>query len=279
MRTPVGLKHWGPVQAGIDVGQSVAVTPVAGCGQCKNCAGGWDNYCFNPQPSPGLGRDGGLAEYMSVPTSSLVPLQSLEPWQAAALTDAGLTSYHAINQAMPARDPAGSVVVIGVGGLGHMAVTILKAICGSQVIAVDRSAKARKLAEELGADVCLHSDDTTYEAINEITHGLGAKAVLDFVGISQTMQLAAAITAPMGKIVVVGLGGGVFEFREGAIRFGCSMQVTLGGSKAELMQVLALAESGRIQTRIERAPLDQIQAAYDRLERGEVVGRAVMIPQ
>ena len=95
------VESLGPNVDGLDVGQAVAVSLVGGCGRCKNCADGWDNYCYNMGPMPGLGRDGGLAEYMVASASSLVPLRSLEPWQAAPLTDAALTSYHAIKQAMP----------------------------------------------------------------------------------------------------------------------------------------------------------------------------------
>jgi len=171
---------------GVEPGAPVVIAPTWSCGVCRSCRHGATNYCDQIDvwdgKAGGIGLDGGLAEYMVVPTACLVPLRDLEPWQAAPLTDAGLTSYHAVKRCLPLLTPDVSVVVIGVGGLGHMAVAYLRELCGAQIIAVDLDEGALKLAREMGADICLQSDSQTASEIRKASQGLGAMAVLDFVG-------------------------------------------------------------------------------------------------
>jgi len=174
--------------------------------------------------------------------------------------------------------PDTSVVVIGVGGLGHFAIEFLRELSAAQIIAIDRDDKARKMARERGAEVCLKSDETVAEHVRDTTSGLGAMAVLDFVGIDSTMLLATQIVRRRGEIVVVGMGGGVLPFQNGLTPYGCSLTYTLGGSTSELMEIVALAESGRIKPHIEKFALDDIDAVYERLHNNEISGRAVLIP-
>ena len=86
--------------------------------------------------------------------------------------------------------PDVSVVMIGVGGLGHMAVEILRVLSGARIIAVDRDEEALKLASDLGADLCLPSDKQSASDIKKATQGLGAMVVLDFVGNDATLAIA-----------------------------------------------------------------------------------------
>jgi propanol-preferring alcohol dehydrogenase len=108
-----------------DEGTPVLVYLAWGCGQCRQCTIGAENYCeMYPRgtvPGPGLGRDGGMADLVAVPSRLLVPLGDLDPVEAAPLTDAGLTSYHAISLSRERIAPSSTVVVIGLGGLGHVA--------------------------------------------------------------------------------------------------------------------------------------------------------------
>jgi propanol-preferring alcohol dehydrogenase len=112
---------------GMAISTPVVISPVWGCGKCRSCRSGADNYCDHPNPagSGGPGRNGGLAEYMVVPVSAMVPLNSLEPADTALLTDTGLTSYHAVKRCLPLLTPDTAAVVIGVGGRGHLAVEFL----------------------------------------------------------------------------------------------------------------------------------------------------------
>ncbi len=285
IRLPMTVGHevggWveacGPGVAGLETGLPCLVT-LAGCGHCSCCAAGWNNYCPDKLQVPGMGLDGGLAEYTVAPASSIVPLQSLEPWRAAPLTDAGLSAYHAVRRVLPLLTPGTAVAVIGVGGLGHMAVMVLKAVCAARVIAVDTSEQALALAKELGADSGITPDESVAEAIRDATSGRGVEAVLDFVGAGATMSLAARIIRPLGHIVVVGRGQGSFEFKDRALAYGAAMSTTFGGSKLELIQLVALAEAGIINPHITRYPLSEVETAFEKLRKGEIVGRAVIVP-
>jgi len=271
------VETWGPGVTGLEVGMPCLVT-LAGCGRCTYCAEGWNNYCPHKLPVPGIGLDGGLAEYTVAPSQSIVPLKSLDPWEGAPLTDAGLSAYHAVRRVLSLLAPGSTVVVIGIGGLGHMALMLLKAISSARVIAVDINEHALTLAKDLGADSAIISDKFTAEAICAQTSGLGAEAVLDFVGSGATMDLAAKIIRPLGHIVIVGRGQGSFEFKHCALPYGATMSTTFGGSKLELMHLVALAEAGRIKPRITRYPLSEVDKVFEMLRNGEIVGRAVIVP-
>lgn len=271
------IEACGPGVSGYEAGQPCLLT-VAGCGHCRLCAQGWNNYCLNKGALPGLGIDGGLADYIVTPVSTVVPLRSLEPWRAAPLTDAGLSSFHAVNRVLPLLTPGSTVVVIGIGGLGHMAISILKAICSARIIAVDMSEQALALAGELGADHCVKSDGDAADTLKELTANTGVEAVLDFVGAGVTMKLAAGVIRPVGHIVVVGRGLGAFEFKDQALPYGARMSTSFAGSKEELMQLIALAEKGTIEAHITKYPLSEVQLAFNKLRDGEIVGRAVIVP-
>lgn len=265
---------------GWEVGQAVVISPVWACGLCAACRAGDDSYCeVRINPSGGLGRDGGLASHMVAPARSLVALKNLEPSQAAPLTDAGLTSYHAVKHSLDVLPPDSAALVIGVGGLGHMAVAYLRELTGGMVIAVDRSEAARKMADDLGADIVLTSDETTAEAVKEATDGLGVRAVFDFVGIDATIKLAASVVRKRGKVTVIGLGGGTFAFSHGALPYATTIGYTLGGSLIDLVEVIALAETGRVCSHVQHFAFDRIDQAYQALSEGKVNGRAVILPE
>jgi propanol-preferring alcohol dehydrogenase len=144
--TPMTLGHenagWvealGPGVIRWEEGEAVAIYGILGCGRCLACLRGRDNECrVEPVGGIGLSRDGGMAEYVTVPASQLIPIGDLDVAQAAPLTDAGLTPYHAIQVCRNALLPGTTCVVIGVGGLGHMAIQILVSTTAVRVIAVD----------------------------------------------------------------------------------------------------------------------------------------------
>ncbi len=269
----------GPGVQGWEVGRPVVISPVWSCSRCAACRAGEDAYCEGPQNlSGGLGRDGGLASHMVAPARSLVALKNLEPSRAAPLTDAGLTSYHAVKHSLDVLTPDSAALVIGVGGLGHMAVAYLRELAGGLVIAVDRSEAARQFARDLGADLVLPSDETAADSVREATGGLGVRAVFDFVGIDATMQLAASVVRKRGKVTVVGLGGGTLAFTHGSLPYATTIGYTLGGSLIDLAEVVALAENGRVRPHIQHFAFDQIERAYQALHEGKVHGRAVVLP-
>ncbi len=271
---------------GFEIGQPVAVYGPWGCGKCQRCRLGIETYCDNPLGAPvpggggGLGLDGGMAEFMLVPDARhLIPLPAgLDPVIAAPLTDAGLTPYHAVRRSWAKLPPGSTAVVIGVGGLGHLAVQILKATTAAQVIAVDNRPNALYLAEECGADHALISGDTTSAAIKDATDGLGADVVLDFVGADETLALGAASSRMLGDLTLVGIAGGTLPVSFFSVPYELSIQSTYWGSRPELIEVLNLAARGLLRPTITTVPLDQALEAYRRMEAGTVNGRTVVIP-
>lgn len=271
---------------GLEVGQPVAVYGPWGCGNCVRCLAGFETYCENLAAAPvpggggGLGLDGGMADYMLVHHSRfVVPLpDGLDPVQAAPLTDAGLTPYHAIRRSLPKLIADSTAVVIGVGGLGHMAVQVLKAITGARVIAVDAKEEALKVAESHGADLTFLSDDKTAEEIRNATGGRGADVIIDCVGVDATIAMGAAAARQMGDLTLVGIGGGTFPFSFFSIPYEVSTQTTYWGARHELTEVLNLAGRGLIESEITTYSLDEANQAYDDLKAGEIKGRAVIVP-
>ncbi|MFF9808078.1 NAD(P)-dependent alcohol dehydrogenase [Streptomyces coeruleorubidus] len=265
-------------------GEAVAVYGPWGCGRCHPCAEGKENCCPHAAGlgilPPGLGSPGALAEYMLVDSPRhLVPLNGLDPVQAAPLTDAGLTPYHAIRGALPKLLPGSTAVVIGVGGLGHLAVQLLRALTPARVVALDVSKEKLELAREVGAHETLLSDGEAAARIRALTGGTGAEVVLDFVGAEATLAVAAASVAVAGDVTVVGLGGGTLAVGfGGGLPFEVSASFPYWGSRTELMEVLELARRGLVSSHVETFTLEQAPEAYERLHAGEIDGRAVVLP-
>jgi propanol-preferring alcohol dehydrogenase len=269
---------------GIEVGQPVAVYGPWGCGRCARCREGMENYCINAPEigalGGGLGRDGGMAASMLVPDARfLVPLDGLDPVDAAPLTDAGLTPYHAVKRSLPLLGAGSNVVVIGAGGgLGHMAVQILEALCGATIIAVDRDERGLEVASQAGADRLVIADDAALETIRSHTGGLGADVVVDLVGNDQTMALAVGSSRPLGHVTTVGIGGGSYPFGFFTVPYEVSLVTTYWGSVTELMEVIELAEAGHVRAEVERFTLDGALDAYTKMKAGQLRGRAVIVP-
>jgi len=267
-------------------GDAVAVYGPWGCGKCSRCQLGIETLCEDPVSAPvpggggGLGLDGGMAEYMLVPSDRfLVPLPAnLDPSVAAPLTDAGLTPFHAVRRSWAKMTPEATVVVIGVGGLGHMAVQIIKATTAAKVIAVDPKPAALALALEVGADETLQPGEKTAATIREMTHGHGADVVLDFVGAEATLKLALASARTLGDVTLVGIAGGAVPFSFFSQGYEVSLQTTYWGSRPELIEVLNLASRGLIHSEHSRYSLDDSAEAYVDLAAGTVRGRAVIVP-
>lgn len=271
--------------AGFSMGDPVAVYGPWGCGYCYACRQGIEIYCENAATvhggaaGGGLGLDGGMAEYMLVPAARfLVPLTSLAPKEAAPITDAGLTPYHAIKRSLPLLTPRATAVVIGVGGLGHMAVQILRALTSVRIIALDIAEDKLKLAAEVGADATILSNADAPAKVAELTRGLGAELVLDMVGSETTLALAAKMARKMGHLTVVGIAGGILPFSFFTIPTECAVSAPYWGTLPELVELIALAEQGKIRSHNTYYSLDRAQEAYDAMRSGATPGRAVILP-
>ncbi|MNU19218.1 alcohol dehydrogenase [compost metagenome] len=273
----------GPAVKDYKKGDAVLVYGPWGCGHCKPCQQSKENYCDHQSEMAfggGLGLNGGMAEYMLVPSSRLlVPIHDLDPVIAAPLTDAALTPYSAIKRSLPKLMPDEFVVVIGVGGLGHVALQILREMTGSTIIACDITPERLDFAKELGASYTVNSKDSdAAEQIQKITGIQKAKAVIDFVGATSTIELGTKIVGLDGDLTIVGLGGGHYEYNMMGMPFGVNMTNPYWGSRAELIEVVGLARQQKIHIEVERYKLDEAVAVYDKLRNGQIKGRAVLIP-
>jgi len=242
-----------------------------------------ENYCQTPgKPNPGGlgGTDGGMAEYLLVPsTRYLIPLGDLDPREAAPLTDAGLTSYHAVKRSVHLLGPGSTAVVIGAGGLGQMAIQVLRALCAATtIVAVDTSPEKIEIAQTMGADEGLLSGDDAITRIKDITKGHGAELVLDLVAVNPTLAMAARVARVLGHLTIVGVGTADLPVSFISPPHECCVTSPFWGSIPELIEVIDLAQSGKIQMLVEHFPLERAAEVYDLLHEGKIRGRAVITP-
>jgi propanol-preferring alcohol dehydrogenase len=245
------------------------------------CLAGSENYCIYARTMSGcgLGVDGGMAEYLLVPAERyLIPLGDLDPVEAAPLTDAGITPYHAINRSRALLTPDATVVVMGIGGLGHLALQILRSTTSVRVIAIDIADDKLALAKELGADATVRAGDKALAETMELLHGEQADVVLDFVGLQPTIDLGRKLVRPGGDFTIVGLGGGTMTYGQGRIAWGARVFTPFYGSIGEMRELIALAARGGIKAHVTRYPLERVAEAYQALHDGAVEGRAVICP-
>ena len=167
--------------------------------------------------------------------------------------------------------------MIGVGGVGHIALQLLRELCSSSTIAIDTDVRHRRLATELGADDVIDGPGSV-DAVRELTGGAGADLVFDFVGSDQTHANATAMLARGGTYSVVGFGGMIAV--PSAVLVGGEQTVAgnLVGTWMDLWEVLQLHAAGRIVLKSETHPFESVNDVLDKLRDGEVIGRAVLVP-
>lgn len=289
--TPMTLGHEG---AGIvhelgegvtefSLGDSVAIYGPWGCGTCNYCVQGKEMLCpfaagMGIQP-PGLGAPGAMAEYVLIDSPRhLVSLGSLDPVQNVSLTDAALTPYHAIKNSLAKLGAGSTAVVIGAGGLGHMGIQLLAALTGTTIVALDVSEAKLELAREVGAHFAFQSNDDAIAQVQKISGGIGANAVFDFVGAQATVDLAGKLVRPEGDLHIVGIGGGALPVGFGATAYDVNIRTPYWGSRLELIEVIELAQQGKIKVEYEQFALTDGPEAYVRLHKGSLRGRAVLVP-
>ena len=268
---------------GVEIGTPMAVYGPWGCGHCYTCAQGKENYCQRAADlgimPPGLGSPGAMAEYMIVNNARhLVPLGDLDPVANVALTDAGLTPYHAIKESLSKLTPGSTAVAIGAGGLGHVGIQILRAITSATVVALDLTEDKLQLARDVGAHHAFLSNDDAIAQVRRLTGGLGAAAVFDFVGEQPTMELGAKMIAMEGDQVMVGVGSGTLPVGFLDRPYESSIRGPYWGTRSELFEVLELARTGAISVETEVFSLEEAPQAYEKLDAGTLRGRAVIVP-
>ncbi len=261
------------VGAGVDwlhAGDRVGVQPLwSTCGHCAYCLSGRDSLCQTKEIT-GETVDGGYAEYMlSEAAHTYVLPANLDDVEAAPLFCPGISAYGAVLKA--GLSPAKSVAVFGVGGVGHMVLQMARAF-GADVVAVARGANHLALAEELGSVRLIDASRT--DPGEELRKAGGVDASIVFAPSSASVEQAIRGTKP-GGIIVIGINAEV-----GRLPFADEKTIvgSILGSRQQMREVLEMAAAGKIRPVVERHPLDEAQETLARLKRGEIRGRAVLVP-
>ena len=268
----------GSAVTNVAVGDTVIMHPIMTCGLCRACRAGDDVHCENSQ-FPGINTDGGFAELLKTNARSVIKLQpSLHPKDIAALADAGITAYHAVRKAIPLLYPGTTCVVIGAGGLGHIGIQCLAALTATTIVVVDRNPEALKLAEQLGAHHLVVADGKQIALVQDLTDGLGADVVLDFVAEQGAEQDGFAMTRAGGSYYVIGYGGTLTIPTLDVISTERNIVGNIVGTYNELAELMVLAQSGRVTLHTSTYPLDAAVEALADLDAGNVRGRAILVP-
>jgi NAD+-dependent secondary alcohol dehydrogenase Adh1 len=268
----------GSAVTNVAVGDTVILHPTPTCGLCRACRAGQDMHCIN-STFPGLGVDGGMAEYMLTSARACVKLDpKTEPKDVAALADAGITAYHAVRKAIPLLYPGTTCVLIGAGGLGHIGIQCLAALTATRIIVVDRNPAALKLAEQLGAHHTVVADGSQIAAVQELTDGGGADLVLDFVAEQGAENDGFAMTHSGGSYFVIGYGGTLNIPTLDIISTERNIIGNIVGTYNELAELMVLAQNGKVTLHTATYPLDAAVEAIQDLDAGRVRGRAILVP-
>ena len=262
----------------VEVGDKVIVHPFITCGLCGPCRRGDDMHCVNGA-FPGISQDGGFADFLLTSARSVIKLDpSLEPKDIAALADAGLTAIHAVKKALPVLSPGTRAVVIGAGGLGHIGIQCLAAMTPAEIIVVDPSEPALALAREVGADHTVRVDGSHVDTVRELTNGIGAEVILDFVGEKGAVEDGIAMIQDGGFYYVIGYGQNLVVPTIDIISREISFIGNLVGTYADLEDLMTLTAEGKVRLHTSTYPLDAINDAMADLDGGRLQGRGILVP-
>jgi propanol-preferring alcohol dehydrogenase len=263
----------GPQVRELQIGDRVGVPWIHWtCGECEFCLGGNENLCPR-QKITGVTVDGGYAEFVKAPASYAVKIpDGLSSMEAAPLFCAGVTVYRALKRANIARGQ--TLAVVGVGGLGHLAVQIGREM-GAEVTAIDISEEKLALAKSFGAAATLNAGAAD---IGQRLRSIGGfHATLVTSAAKAAYDLAFNSLRPAGILLAVGLPAENICFppimmaaREVRIH------ATAVGTRQDLREVLAMAAAGKIRCQVATYPLADANAVLNQLRRGEISGRAVL---
>jgi D-arabinose 1-dehydrogenase-like Zn-dependent alcohol dehydrogenase len=266
---------------GLEKGDPVILHPQPSCGLCRNCRLGNDMHCTGQSFFPGFdGSDGGYAEYLRTTARAVIKLApGTDPASLAPFADAGITAYHAVKKILPSISPGTTVVVLGVGGLGHFGIQILKAMSCARVIALDTRPERLDFARRLGADEAFHSAlDGGVNAVRESTAGQGADIILDFVGEQGTPDTALKMLRRAGTYSQIGYGG-TLSIRTVDLLLGeFTIIGNIVGTYNDLAELMELNHQGKVKITAQQFPLEDAAHVLHELDGGRIEGRAVLVP-
>jgi alcohol dehydrogenase/propanol-preferring alcohol dehydrogenase len=266
-------------KAGLKVGTVALAYPWLGCGKCPTCLADDENMCAVKPNALGVYCDGGYADHMTVPHPKyLIDLKGLDPVTAAPYACSGVTTYSALKKVEKELDTP--IVIFGAGGLGLMALSLLKALGGKGAIVVDIDAKKREAAESAGALATV--DGKAPDALAQLAQKAGGpiRAVIDLVGNAQTTQLGFDCLTKGGKLIIVGLFGGGAPWALPLIPIkAVTIQGSYVGNLKETRELLDLVRTKHIPPiPVTTMPLAKANDALLELQKGKLVGRAILTP-
>jgi NAD+-dependent secondary alcohol dehydrogenase Adh1 len=272
------VEEIGSAVTNVAVGDTVILHPTPTCGLCHACRAGDDMHCVNAR-FPGIDSDGGMAGYLLTSARACIRLDpATQPADVAALADAGITAYHAVRKAVPLLYPGTVCVVNGAGGLGHIGIQSLAALTATTIVVVDRNPDALALAKKLGADHTVVADGKHVAAVLDLTDGNGAEVVLDFVAEQGAQQDAFAMTRRGGSHYVIGYGSNIDVPTIDIISTERNIVGNLVGTYNDLVELMVLAQAGKVTLHTRKYPLDAALDALADLDAGRVRGRAILTP-
>lgn len=269
----------GPDAAGVVPGQSVLTTAWVGCGDCEMCRTGEEQSCATPCFS-GVHCDGGYAEYMLVRhPRHLFDLGDIDPVEAAPLACSGVTTYSGLKKFGDAIRTT-PVVIVGAGGLGLMAINVLRMMGGVGAVVVEIDASKRAAAIEAGALAAV--DPTAPDALARLRAAVGKPivSILDLVGSGDSVAFATSALDRNGALVIIGLMGG--DVTLSTPMFPTKAIILRGsyvGSLPDMQELVDLVKRhGLPKMPLHRRPLAEADTVLNELRRGEIVGRVVLVP-
>ncbi|MFJ2993713.1 alcohol dehydrogenase [Pandoraea sp. NPDC087047] len=270
----------GPQGDASAIGRFGVVYPWIGCGQCDACRSGHELRCETPR-TIGTRKDGGYSNYVVVPDARyVVGYGPLDPRVAAIAACSGLTAYSAICK-LPPLTKDDHVLVIGAGGVGLAAVSLLSHLTPARIVVADISEAKRQGAIAAGASAAVSNEDEARctEAVKAICGG-SPRAVMDFVGTQSTGQMALGLLGRGGHMIVVGLFGGEIAV---SISMLAMRNITIQGSNVgtleELEDLVELLQDGRIEpVPIASRPMSEVNDVLAELLEGRAAGRIVLAP-
>jgi alcohol dehydrogenase/propanol-preferring alcohol dehydrogenase len=267
----------GPEATGVSPGDLRIVYPWVGCGRCPACTSDEDNMCVTPR-SIGIYQNGGYATHvLASHPRHLVDPGNVDPAVAATYACSGITVYSAIKKVMPIA-PDEPVVIVGAGGLGLNAISVLKAMGHRNIVVVDINASKRQAALVEGATKVV--DGSGEGVTKRIVEAIGgpARAVIDLVNGTATARFAFDALQKGGKLVQVGLFGGELTIPLPLMAMrALTVQGSYVGTMKDLRELVQLAQGGGVKPLpVETVPQHEANDALMRLRDGKVTGRVVL---
>ncbi len=274
------VESLGPGVMHPQVGERVIVYYYAGCGRCSHCRRGDENLCANLQAEYGFVSNGGFTEFIAVPARNAVPLPANIRDEEAAPIGCGVTT--AIHAARLSELKPGEVALVyGIGAVGY-GLTQLGHLVGATVIAVGRTDTKLQRAKELGARFVVNAGrEDVADRVRELTDGHGADVVFELVATRPTMEQSVRSLAKRGRLVFIGYSPDAFSIHPIQLVVNeTRVMGSVGNTLDELYEAVRWVSEGKLRTVIDRVlGMERYQEGLDALAAGQLIGRAVLMPQ